>query len=674
MPFHRQDDRRLVWQGGGESVWIEPWGKDTLRVRGTLAPTPLSLPGALLDPAPTTPDIVIREDRAVIVNGKLRAEVASGGRIRFLRQDTGAVLLEEAVPDFFTSPERDYKARSSDLFHIEVRFRAYRDERFYGLGQYPHGQLDQKGCVLDLVQRNNQVPIPFLLSSRGYGFVWHNPAVGRVELAHNGTRWVAEAARQIDYLVMTGDSWAQLMTRYADVTGYPPMMPEWGVGFWHCKMRYRSQQELLDVAREHRRRGLPLSVINIDYFHWPAQGDWCFDPRDWPDPARMVRELQEMGIQILLSIWPTVNPVSKNYYTMKERGWLVRTERGLPFLMTFVDTKSEGPVNLQFYDATHPEAREFIWNQVREGYYRHGIKIWWLDSCEPDIRPMDHDNLRFHIGNGLEVANLYPLLHQQAFYEGMQAEGEQEMIMLCRAGWLGSQRYAASIWSGDIDSTFESLQEQVRAGLNMSLSGIPWWSSDIGGFKRGDVNDTDYFKSDGFRELVVRWFQYGVFCPVCRLAGVREVLDFANIRTLGADNEVWTYGEEAYRIIAKYLSLRERLGPYILDQMRLAHEQGQPVMRPLFFDFEADPACIRVDDQFMFGPEIMVAPVVFQGMTHRNVYLPDGVRWTEAWTGRTLEGGQDVTVETPLHLIPVYLRGTSSQLRSLFLGEAGSSP
>lgn len=659
--FQNNDNRKLVWQRGGETVWIEPWGKDTLRVRATMAPTPQDLPGALLEPNPIVPSIKIHETSGTITNGTLIGKISVGGGIRFLRADTGDVLLEESDPDFFLPPERTYKARSSDLYHIEQRFKSYDDERFYGMGQYPHGRLNQKGCVLDLEQRNNQVSIPFLLSSRGYGFIWHNPAIGRAELGHNGTRWVAEASRQIDYLVIAGDSYAELMTRYADVTGYPPVMPEFATGFWQCKLRYRNQEELLNVAREYKRRGLPLSIIVIDFFAWSLQGDWRFDPEAWPDPAAMVQELTDMGVKVMVSVWPTVNVLSENYDTLRNNGWLARTERGLPAQMAFFDNRPEGPINVHYYDSTHPDARAFVWDRLRENYYKYGIKVWWLDACEPEFYPADYDNLRLHLGNGLEVANLYPLLHEQGVYEGMKAEGEEDVITLCRAGWLGSQRYGASIWSGDIDSTFESLQEQIRAGLNMALSGIPWWNTDIGGFKHGQI------KTDYFRELIVRWFQYGVFCPVCRLHGVRGSFDITNPGSSGDDNELWSFGDEAYRILKDYLFLRERLRPYILEQMQVAHENGHPVMRPLFFDFQDDEGCAAVDDQFMFGPEILVAPVLFEGASERHVYLPAGMKWTNAWTGEVLDGGQSITASAPLEQIPVYLRGADNKLRSVFI-------
>jgi alpha-D-xyloside xylohydrolase len=335
---------------------------------------------------------------------------------------------------------------------------------------------------------------------------------------------------------------------------------------------------------------------------------------------------------------------------MQRRGLLIRTERGVPAHTPFVDTKPEGRVYMHTYDATNPEARQFIWERVCEGYYGHGVRVWWLDSCEPEMSPMDPDNLRYHLGNGQEVANIYPLMHARGFYDGMRAEGEDEIVSLCRAAWAGSQRYAAAVWSGDIPSTFEALQAQVRAGLNIGLSGIPWWTTDIGGFHGGDASDPS------FRELVVRWFQYGVFCPLFRLHGFRLPASLLSGEMTGAANEVWSFGDEAYAMIRELLFLRERLRPYIMEQMRLAHEKGIPPMRPLFFDFPEDEGCAMVEDQFMFGPDLLVAPILHGGACSREVYLPAGAAWTDAWSQASYDGGQWIAAAAPLERIPLFRR------------------
>ncbi len=671
----RQDEARLIWQHEHETVQIEAWGPDSLRVRATLAADiadPLAGIGALLEARPATPNISVTDDAATIRNGAVTAHLTATGALRFTRSADGIELLAEQERHFVWPPARHFEPGPGVLFRIEANFKAYDDERIYGLGQHQHGRLNLKGCVIDLIQRNTHVTIPFLLSSRGYGFLWHNPAVGRVELGLNGTRWVAEAGAQIDYWITAGDTPAAILERYTAATGRAPMLPEWAAGFWQSNLRYRSQDEVLAVAREYRQRGLPLDIIVIDAGHWTLMGDWQFDPAQWPDPLAMARELRDMGIEAMVSVWPTINGLSRNFRRMRERGWLARTARGGQATTPLFDVRPEGPVDLYLYDATHPDARRFIWERLRDGYYRHGIRLFWLDGDEPEIKPIHPDNLRYHLGHGAAVHNIYPLLHARAIYDGLRDEGEDAVITLNRSAWAGSQRYGAAVWSGDVDSTFEALQAQVRAGLNIGLSGIPWWTTDIGGFKGGDPADPY------FRELIVRWFQYGVFCPLFRLHGLRQSdnwdIDFTDLSELteltqdtgagafglsnftGAPNEVWSFGEEAYGIIRELLFLRERLRPYVLAQMRLAHERGIPPMRPLFVDFPSDAACRDVDDQFMFGPDLLVAPVLHHGARERDVYLPDGAIWRDAWSGETLGGGRRLTAQAPLDRIPLYLR------------------
>jgi len=641
-----QQGNTLVRYLNHETIWIQPWGQDSLRVRVTHEPAIQDLPGGLLDAPEITPQIGIGE-HAFICNGKVRAEIAPDGRISYFNTVTGILMLEERPLLFHSPPNRWLKPLEGGLYHLEARFSANTGERFYGLGQHKHGFLDQKGCVIELVQRNSEVAIPFLLSNRGYGFLWNNPAIGRVELGKNETRWVAEASRQMDYWITVGDDPKEIMSHYVDAVGHAPMLPEFAAGFWQCRLRYRDQDEILSIAREYKRRGLPLSIIVIDYFHWTMQGDWMFDPKCWPDPGKMAQELGEMGVKVMVSIWPSVNPNSPNFNEMNDKGLLVGSDRGFPAHHSFEDNSPAGKILIQYYDATNPEARKYIWDKVRDGYYKYGIKVYWLDACEPEIYPMDVENLRFHLGNGNEVGCIYPMLHARAFYEGMQAEGDPDVINLARSAWVGSQRYGAAVWSGDIPSTFESLQVQVRAGLNIGLSGIPWWTTDIGGFMGGEI------ASPYFRELIVRWFQYGVFCPLFRLHGMRlPVLD----RQYGSPNEVWSFGDQAYEIIKGLLFLREKLKPYILEQMRIAHEVGTPPMRPLFVDFPANETCWVVEDQFLFGPDLLVAPVLSQGQRTRKVYLPADCTWVEAWTGQEYAGGGWIELDASLERIPVFWR------------------
>ena len=655
----REERGSLLARAGHETIRIEAWGPGAIRVRTTLGNEIVESPAsALLEPPPSEVAVEIVDGTARLRNGDLVAEladiaVAAGEafppRIRFLRPD-GDVLLSEAVPHFSSPAQRRYVPAAGDGFRCEVIFEPHDAERIYGLGQHQHGLLDQKGAVIDLVQRNTEVSIPFALSSRGYGMLWNMPGVGRVEFGANQTRWVADSAQQIDYWVTAARTPADIVRSYVRATGLPPRMPKWGAGFWQCKLRYRTQEELLEVAREYKRRGLPLSVIVIDYFHWSMQGDWRFDPSEWPDPQAMVDELRELGIELMVSIWPTVNPKSRNYDEMERRGFLIDSTRGLPLHLTFWDKGDDvGHTFVRYYDATNPHARRFLWDQVGEGYGRYGIRAFWLDACEPEMRPEDPGRNLLYLGKGDAVQSVYPREHVRGFAEGLRASGE-DPLLLCRSAWAGSQRYGAAVWSGDIASTFEALAKQIPAGLNIAISGIPWWTTDIGGFHGGDPR-TDYF-----RELIVRWFQFAVFCPIFRLHGIREPGELRGAVQTGAANEAWSFGDEAYRIISELLALRERLRPYVMAQMDTAARSGTPPLRALFLEFQDDPETWTISDEFLFGPDILVAPVTTYGARERRVYLPGGASWLDGWSGDPIERSGWINAPAPLDRIPVYLR------------------
>ncbi|MDI3508427.1 MAG: alpha-D-xyloside xylohydrolase [Clostridiales bacterium] len=654
-----QDGTRLIYCYDSEQLWIEAWGENGLRVRSTCRRTMEDENWALLPTEKCIVDICINENEASIKNGKIRADIAANGNIRFYNQK-GNLLLEEYNRNRmdiskFASPlnikAREFKANlKSDDYKLTVRFESDPEEKIFGMGQYQQPYLNVKNCVLELAHRNSQASVPFAVSSIGYGFLWNNPAIGKVSFGKNLTEWVAESTKQMDYWITAGDTPAEIEEAYAKVTGTVPMMPDYGMGFWQCKLRYQTQDELLNIAREYKRRGLPIDVIVIDFFHWPLQGDWKFDPEYWPDPDAMVKELKDMGIELMVSIWPTVDKRSENYEEMLNKGYLVRTDRGIRTTMEFM-------FNTVFFDPTNPGARNFVWNVAKRNYYDKGIKIFWLDEAEPEYSVYDYDNYRYYLGPVMQVGNIYPVMYAKTFFDGMTAAGQQNVVNLLRCAWAGSQRYGALVWSGDIHSSFRALRDQLRAGLNMGLAGIPWWTTDIGGFHGGNPDDP------AFRECLVRWFQFGAFCPVFRLHGDREPhgqpIGPAGGGALpsGAANEVWSYGQEAYEILKKYMFMRERLRPYIKEQMKAAHEKGTPVIRPIFYDFPDDSACWDVDDQYMFGPDILVAPILYEGQRTRKVYLPEGIEWRDAATGTVYEGGQCIKCDAPLDVIPLFLRG-----------------
>ena len=587
----KTEGNRIIWETAGELVYIEPYGRDAIRFRSSKS---LRIDEALnwtLE-EPASPEGVIIEaddEKACMTNGKIQVTITGDGTVTYRNTRTGKVLLEEYWIDgrVHTAPlrrAREYRVTSGNQFKISLYFKAEPGEHFYGMGQDANDCFDLRGSTVELLQKNGKCTIPYTYSSRGYGFIWNNPAIGRAEFVNNHTMWHVQCAKQIDYVVIAGDTPGEINEKFTAVTGRAPMLPEWAAGFWQCKLRYETQEELLQVAREYKKRGLPISVIVIDYFHWTMQGEWKFDPEKWPDPKAMVSELESMGIKLMVSIWPTIDPRSENYAYMREHNYILRGERGVDVVFMFF-----GPQT--YVDTTHPGAQEFFWSRAKKNYYDYGIRTFWLDEAEPEMRPYDYDNVRMYLGNGEEVSNIYCVGFAKAFYDGLKAQGE-EVCNLVRCAWLGSQRYGVVLWSGDIASTFDSLRKQLKAGLNVAMCGIPWWTTDIGGFINGDP------ESEEFRELMIRWFEFGVFCPIFRLHGfrlpypVRDILNPDGYCGSGGPNEVWSFGEEAYEIIRRYMNVREALKPYIMKQMKLASEDGTPVMRPLFYDFCGDKKCI----------------------------------------------------------------------------------
>ncbi|MGF7144383.1 alpha-D-xyloside xylohydrolase [Anaerotaenia torta] len=656
MAILKQEGNRLIIINNNEKVWLEAWGKNALRVRSTKQAVMPPEDWALGEKQSVHGAITLGENHAVIKNGKIHAHVTKNGKITF-RNEKGKVLLEEFVRNRsdINSPKcsaldldaREHRPILGGDFSTTVRFESDPKEKLFGMGQYQQPILNLKGCELELAHRNSQASVPFVLSSLGYGFLWNNPGIGSVTFGTNLTSWRSVSTKIIDYWITAGDTPAEIEENYADVTGKAPMMPDYGMGFWQCKLRYQTQEELLSVAREYKRRNLPISVIVVDFFHWPLEGEWKFDEEYWPDPEAMVAELKEMGIELMVSIWPTVDYNSENFREMRERGLLINCERGFPNgLRVFNDTLH--------YDATNPEARDFVWSKVKENYYKKGIKIFWLDEAEPEYSFYDFDNYRYHLGPNVQIGNIYPRSYAQTFYEGMEKEGQKNIVNLLRCAWAGSQRYGALVWSGDIHSSFESMRNQFAAGLNMAIAGIPWWTTDIGGFHGGNPSDPS------FREVLVRWFQYGTFCPVMRLHGDREphTPPMSNVRGgrcgSGGPNEVWSYGDEVYDICRKYMLIRENLKPYISDTMTAAHEKGTPVISPMFYHFPEDEECWNSSDEYMFGDKVLVAPVMHSGLTSRTVYLPKGKTWFDVWSKKEYQGGQVIDAACPMETIPVF--------------------
>ena len=641
----------LVCRRGGETLRIEGWGKNSLRVRAVMYDGWTGNDWALTEkpeeaaceikfgdePFPGGDGSVARSQCAEITNGRIRATVNFAGVISFFRD--GKLILREYYRSYggtisrgsrcLKIVNREWKGNiGGSEYTLKVKFDANEGEKIYGMGQYP-----------------------FMVSSLGYGLLWNNPAVGSVVFANNYTEWVARSTRQMDYWITAGDDPKEILKNYTGVTGRAPMFPENLVGLWQCKLRYRTQDEVLTVARQYQKEGIRIDQIVIDFFHWTVQGDWKFDKTYWPDPKAMVDELHSMGIRVIVSVWPSVDRKSENFAPMMERGLLIRTERGAAQTYDYQGDCVE-------IDPFNPETRKYIWEVCKKNYADYGIDGFWLDNSEPDYGVYDFENYRYYSGPALSCSNMYPQLFSRAFFEPMSEGKKESPVNLLRCGWAGSQKYGNVIWSCDVPSTFESFAEQIQAGLNMGLAGIPWWTTDIGGFMTDDVNDPD------FRQLLIRWYQFAVYSAVLRMHGDRGPYNIPPLDTrdwgggylhTGQPNELWSYGEDNYRIMRKYYDIRISMHDYIKGLYQEAHENGSPLIRTMFYEFPEDEKCWELQDQYMFGPDYLVAPILHLNELERDVYLPAGT-WENVNNGEKIAGGKTVHVLAPIDEIPVFKR------------------
>ena len=667
-----QENNALIARHNGETLRIEPWGPDALRVSAYMYENTSSHDWALTETPETTKcTVTIGEEDywvgdgtisktpcAEIVNGRICATVNFAGVISFYRD--GSLILREYFRFYggtlaqtsrcLKIVNREWKGIiGAGEYQLTVRFDANEGEKIYGMGQYQQPYLNLKGTMLELAQRNSQISVPFMISSLGYGFLWNNPAVGRVTFAANQTEWIARATKQMDYWITAGDNPKDILTRYTAVTGHAPLFPESLMGLWQCKLRYRTQDEVLTVARQYQQEGIKIDQIVIDFFHWTVQGDWKFDKTYWPDPKAMIDELHSMGIRVIVSVWPSVDRRSENFAPMTERGLLIRTERGAAQTYDYQGDCVE-------IDPFNPETRKYIWEVCKRNYADLGIDGFWLDNSEPDYGVYDFENYRYCEGSALTCSNLYPQMFSRAFFEPMSEGKKETPVNLLRCGWAGSQKYGNVIWSGDVPSTFEAFREQLQAGLNIGLAGIPWWTTDIGGFMTDDVNDPD------FRQLLIRWYQFSVYSAVLRMHGDRGPYNIPPLDDrdwgggylhTGQPNELWSYGEENYRIMRKYYDIRIAMHDYVKDLYKDAHETGAPLIRTMFFEFPQDEKCWDLQDQYMFGTKYLVAPILYLNQFEREVYLPEG-KWKNVNSGEILAGGQSITVKAPIDEIPVF--------------------
>ena len=509
-------------------------------------------------------------------------------------------------------------------------------EAFYGLGQHQAGVWNYRGEDVALSEDNTNISVPVLLSSNGYGIFWNNGSRSRVNNRFVHALYLSsEVADSIDYYFLYGPDFDKIVAAYRELTGQAPLFGKWAYGFWQCKNRYDSQQELESIAQKYRDLHIPLDNIVQDWFWWNTMGEPVFN-KNYPDPKGMIEELHKLHVHLMISVWPFFRPGSPVYAEMDKRGF-------------FIDrTKVAGfhPAGMALYDAFNPEARNYYWKLMHDALFRIGVDAWWLDTTEPETEGRETNILvtsRTALGNGARYPNEYPLLTTTAVYQGQRAASEQKRVfILSRSGYAGIQRNGAAMWSGDVDPNWETFRRQIPAGLNFSLSGLPYWTTDIGGFVSANPDDPAY------RELFIRWFEFGTFCPIFRVHGTRTT----------NQNELWSYGPEAQKTLVSYDKLRYRLMPYIYSLAWKTTHQGYTVMRPLVMEFRADTRAQNTGDQFLFGPAILVNPVTEPGATSRHLYLPEA-KWFDFWTGTALSGARAIEAPAPIDRIPLYVRAGS---------------
>ncbi len=510
------------------------------------------------------------------------------------------------------------------------------EEAFYGLGQHQAGVWNYRGDTVDVSQDNTSIAVPLLLSSNGYGLFWNNASRSRFNNRFVHALYISsEVADTIDYYFLYGPDFDKIVAGYRELTGEAPMFGKWAYGFWQCKNKYQSQPELLAVAHKYRELHIPVDNIVQDWFWWTTKGEFVFN-KNYPDAKGMIDDLHHNNFHLMISVWPYFDPGTATYAEMDKRGYFIDRTK----------VRAYHPAGMAVYDATNPEARAYYWNLMDKALFRIGADAWWLDTTEPETEGREESlmlNNKLAIGSGARYANIYPLMTTAAVYDGQRkASDRKRVFILSRSAFAGAQRNAVTAWSGDILSDFETYKRQIPAGLNFSLSGIPYWTTDIGGFFIGNPNDPAY------RELFVRWFQYGTFCPIFRVHGTRTT----------NQNELWSYGPEAQSILTQFDRLRYELMPYIYSVAWMTTNESYTPMRPLVMDFRSDVRAQNIGDQFLFGPAILVNPVTEPGATMRHLYLPK-TKWYDFWSGHAADGGKSVDAPATLDRLPLYVRAGS---------------
>lgn len=618
------DDESLAITVCSESVFhvvATPHGSRATHPQPWLLPTKEWCAGAPFQIAHSAADISLSTSR-IRVSVDLRR-----GRLRYTTANGEILLSEYSLLPRTYDPKRLHEESS---YHVVQRFSMNRTEAIYGLGQHQNGMFNYRGGTVELAQNNNDIAIPFLTSSLGYGILWNTASMTYVD-----NRFSIElsfdtlAADGIDYFFVYGPEMDDLVHQYRSITGQVPMLPRWAYGFIQSKDRYNSTEEILNIATRYRAEHIPLDGMVQDWYWWKRQGDPEFNEHYGNVPGDLSK-LHSEHIHTMISTWPLLASSSDAYKTMSQAH------------ETIGDT--------HVYDASNPAARDEYWKHLSGKLLAQGWDSFWLDSAEPEESyPHVGDAIlrdkSLHIGDGAMYTNVFPLLHSEGVQDHWLAtDSSKRPFLLVRSAFLGEQRVGSTVWSGDTLGGFWGLQRQIPAGLNYALSGLPYWTTDIGGYWRLDEHQSLF--DAAYQELYMRWFEFGVFCPIFRTHGHRP------------ENEMWSYPQIESDLIT-YDTLRYRLMPYIYSLAYAAHANDSTIQRPLVMDFRSDPNTWNIGDQFMFGPALLVSPVTEAGAKERRLYLPDGTDWIDFWTGSKTTGGHHLEASAPLNRIPLYVRAGS---------------
>lgn len=609
-------------------------------------------------------------DQVILLSEKLQVGLnLKNGNVSFEAPGSKPLLKEKEGSFSFV----DFNDAGNKTYSVSQTFVLGKDEAIYGLGQQQQGRMVQRNLKLNMVQGNTDDYIPFFQSVKGYGLFWDNYSPTLFEDRTEGTSFTSEVGDGIDYYLMNGENADGVIACMRDLTGQAPMFPLWTYGYWQSKERYKTQDETVGVVRKYRELGVPLDGIIQDWQYWGNNYLWNameFLNVDFYNPKKMVDEVHQLNAHMAISIWNSFGPMTKPYKELEKIGALLNFK-------TWPESGSEKwppnpdyPSGVRVYDPYNPEARNIYWKYLNKGIFSLGIDSWWMDSSEPDhmqFKPSDLDN-KTHLGSFRKVRNAFPLMTVGGVYQHQrEVTSDKRVFILTRSAFAGQQRYGANTWSGDVVSSWKTLRNQISAGLNFSLCGIPYWNSDIGGFFLWDFKDP--LKNADYRELYARWIQFGTFCPMMRSHGAdapREIYQFG------------TKGDGIYDAIEKYINLRYRLLPYIYSTSWSVTAGQSSMMRALVMDFAEDSRAVELDNEYMFGKSILVCPVTtplyskkiirgsdtltvadFGIVKKQEVYLPKGVDWIDFWTGEKIQGGQLVSKDVPVDVIPLYVKAGS---------------